>query len=327
MRPVIGVAAIALCTGFSSGATFDNTANQPADGGGGIPFDGAPRWTSHTCAVCHTNAPGQITIRLEADHPELFTTGYTPNMQYHLRVVMENEHEGLAYKSNPDSCGGSDVPFVGCDYNGFGLEIDDMSGAPSGSYAQVDGSGACATGSATIFTADTYILKDGTAALSSGVHNGATSWDLCWTAPASGSGTLTAYVAAVDGNGGSGNASFPTDEPGDDVFAGQVPLPAAGAQGSQGGGCDATSESGVLVALLALCGLAWRKHRRRALALALLVAGGCVHVRPRERETLAKRAMKFSPDPAEDELDLHMQEAREGSEGGYGTSGGGCGCN
>ena len=47
----------------------------------------------------------------------------------------------------------------------------------------------------------------------------------------------------------------------------------------------------------------------------------------RERETLAKRAMKFSPDPAEDQLDLHMQEAREGSEGGYGTSGGGCGCN
>ena len=47
----------------------------------------------------------------------------------------------------------------------------------------------------------------------------------------------------------------------------------------------------------------------------------------RARETLAKRNMKFAPDPAEDELDLHMQEAREGSSGGYGSSGGGCGCN
>jgi len=50
-------------------------------------------------------------------------------------------------------------------------------------------------------------------------------------------------------------------------------------------------------------------------------------VRPRQRETLAHRNMTFGPDPAEDELDLHMQESREGSSGGYGSSGGGCGCN
>jgi hypothetical protein len=70
--------------------------------------------------------------------------------------------------------------------------------------------------------------------------------------------------------------------------------------------------------------------RSRRLIAALLAWGaitGCVHVRPRERETLARRNMKFAPDPAEDELDLHMQEAREGSTGGYGSSGGGCGCN
>jgi hypothetical protein len=72
----------------------------------------------------------------------------------------------------------------------------------------------------------------------------------------------------------------------------------------------------------------WCGRRRFAALLALAAfASGCVHVRPRERETLAKRSMKFSPDPLEDELDLHMQEAREGSSGGYGSSGGGCGCN
>src|ERR1700761_6476307 len=51
---------------------------------------------SHTCAVCHTNGPGLITIRLEADHPELFTTGWSAHMQYHLRGVMEGETEGRA---------------------------------------------------------------------------------------------------------------------------------------------------------------------------------------------------------------------------------------
>ena len=327
MRAVIALAAIALCAGFAGGAQFDS---DPVmfDGAGGIAFNGAPRWTSHTCAVCHTNAPGMISIRLEADHPELFTTGYSANMQYHLRVVMENETEGLAYKANGDNCGPTTTPYVPCDLNGFSLEIDDAAGTPRGTYALVDGSD-CAPGSDNVIGADAYILKDGTAAIYSGVHSGTTSWDVCWTAPASGTSVLTAYVAAVDGNGGDGTVNFPNNTTGDDVFAGQVPIQEAGATttGAQGGGCNTTSEPGVIGALLALCGLVWRKHRRRALAMALLLAGGCVHVRPRERETLAKRAMKFSPDPAEDQLDLHMQEAREGSEGGYGTSGGGCGCN
>ncbi len=61
--------------------------------------------------------------------------------------------------------------------------------------------------------------------------------------------------------------------------------------------------------------------------LALLAASGCVRVKPYERELLAKPTMTFQPDPHEDVLDLHMQEAREGAVGGYGSAGGGCGCN
>jgi hypothetical protein len=56
-------------------------------------------------------------------------------------------------------------------------------------------------------------------------------------------------------------------------------------------------------------------------------AAGCVRVRPYERELLAKPIMTFQPDPYEDVLDLHMLEAREGAVGGYGSAGGGCGCN
>jgi len=68
-------------------------------------------------------------------------------------------------------------------------------------------------------------------------------------------------------------------------------------------------------------------RRKRLAPLVLLLSINCTHVRATERETLARRKMKFAPDPAEDELDLHMEEAREGSSGGYGSSGGGCGCN
>jgi len=63
----------------------------------------------------------------------------------------------------------------------------------------------------------------------------------------------------------------------------------------------------------------------RALLMLLVLAGGCV--RPYQREVLSKRIMIFQPDPHEDILDLHMIEAREGAVGGYGSAGGGCGCN
>jgi hypothetical protein len=61
--------------------------------------------------------------------------------------------------------------------------------------------------------------------------------------------------------------------------------------------------------------------------VAVALAGGCARVKPYERELLAKPTMTFQPDPHEDVLDNHMLEAREGAAGGYGSAGGGCGCN
>jgi len=63
------------------------------------------------------------------------------------------------------------------------------------------------------------------------------------------------------------------------------------------------------------------------LLLATIGTSGCVRVKPYERELLAKPTMTFQPDPHEDVLDNHMLEAREGAAGGYGSAGGGCGCN
>ncbi len=71
---------------------------------------------------------------------------------------------------------------------------------------------------------------------------------------------------------------------------------------------------------------------RARIGIALLLctvctAVGCAPVKPYQREFLAKPIMQFGSDPDEDTLDLHMLEAREGAEGGYGSAGGGCGCN
>jgi hypothetical protein len=61
--------------------------------------------------------------------------------------------------------------------------------------------------------------------------------------------------------------------------------------------------------------------------LALLVGlfAACVAVKPYERELLAQPGMSF--DAASSGSEQHVFESREGSFGGYGASGGGCGCN
>jgi len=306
---------------FPTGGQFDQDAVMN-DGGGGIAFDGSPRFAGHTCEVCHTDAPHLIGVRLEADAPQLFTAGYTPGHQYHLRVVLENEHAGLQYVANGTDCGQIDAtPYKPCDDNGFGLEFDDTSGAVAGTFNPVIAN-ACST--AMPDEPVVHILMN--KAVVHEQHNGRTSWDVCWTAPAAGSGPVTAYVAVVDGNGGTGSAAFPNDTINDDVAAGAVPIAEAGGTVMQNaGGCSVGGDAGLLVAALIL--LLARGRKRLVAILAIAATTGCVHVRPRQRETLAHRNMTFGPDPAEDELDLHMQESREGSSGGYGSSGGGCGCN
>lgn len=83
--------------------------------------------------------------------------------------------------------------------------------------------------------------------------------------------------------------------------------------------------------------MAWRSSSSAALALAavlvlagaLVLASGCGRhaVRPAEREHLADRTMEFDDDLHETVADDHVLSNREGSAGGAGTSGGGCGCN
>jgi len=73
----------------------------------------------------------------------------------------------------------------------------------------------------------------------------------------------------------------------------------------------------------------WRSSSRWLVVAAALALAGCGRfaVRPNEKEHLADRTMKFDGDGQESSSDDHVFSNREGSTGGRGTSGGGCGCN
>lgn len=58
-----------------------------------------------------------------------------------------------------------------------------------------------------------------------------------------------------------------------------------------------------------------------------LSLGGCVVVKPYQREQLSQRAMTPDAEGAEDRFRQHWQGSREGGAGGFGAAGGGCGCN
>jgi hypothetical protein len=318
------VLASAVADAYPNGAQFDLDPVTD-DGAGGVPFTGSPRIAGRDCSACHIDPPRTIGVSIQSNDLSLLQEGYGPGKQYRLRVSLTNEHAGALFRTNGDMCGTRFTPYVPCDDNGFALEIDDVTGKTVGKL-QAYASGAC-TDSPPL-DADAYVLMDGSAVASTGVHHGQVGWDFCWTAPNPAVGPLYAYVGVVDGNGGDGTAANPNDIYGDDVFVGTLPISQRGVSaGPQTGGCSvALSGSGggvlVVVGLLVLMSLRWR----RLLALLLLVAS-CATVKPWQKETLAKKIMQLAPDSNEDELDIHMHEAREGSAGAQGSGGGGCGCN
>jgi len=68
---------------------------------------------------------------------------------------------------------------------------------------------------------------------------------------------------------------------------------------------------------------------RPTLLVVLLSAGplGCAAVEPYKRGRLAAPMMQLDPCPESTLLEQHVYQYREGSAGGYGGLGGGCGCN
>jgi hypothetical protein len=62
-------------------------------------------------------------------------------------------------------------------------------------------------------------------------------------------------------------------------------------------------------------------------ALLLASLSGCATVAPQQRAILADPTMQFDAEAKHDAALRHALENREGSMGGTGVSGGGCGCN
>lgn len=73
-------------------------------------------------------------------------------------------------------------------------------------------------------------------------------------------------------------------------------------------------------------------HRKLIFLLSLIVAAGglfsgCTTVQPWERGNLADYTMRVDRDPLYNSMTEHIYFSREGSSGGRGVGGGGCGCN
>jgi len=64
-----------------------------------------------------------------------------------------------------------------------------------------------------------------------------------------------------------------------------------------------------------------------AIAASAVAGTGCANVKPWERSTLADYTMRGDRDPLGVANSEHMWFSREGSSGGRGVGGGGCGCN
>lgn len=75
-----------------------------------------------------------------------------------------------------------------------------------------------------------------------------------------------------------------------------------------------------------MCGAGWR-WVLAAVVLAALATSGCATVAPYERERLARPDMELGGESDVSAGEEHATAYREGSSGGFGASGGGCGCN
>lgn len=69
--------------------------------------------------------------------------------------------------------------------------------------------------------------------------------------------------------------------------------------------------------------------RNNLLMLACICVGGCANlgVEVWERDTLSQPEMQFLEDDIDLALDDHFYFSKEGTSGGRGFAGGGCGCN
>ena len=185
---------------FHAGKTVDTTPG--AGGGGGLTCIGLPTERGLTCAACHTDAPGKITINLNEPTPALFSSfSYEPGKTYPLTATLNGDATKIDH------------------FNSLAFVVVDDKGATVGTIGN--------------FTSDDFYQAQTGAIISAGTKWNITTWTFSWTAPSTPGGRVHLHVAAVSGNGANVPGLTITDPFGDDVFVGKLDLDPAGATASR----------------------------------------------------------------------------------------------
>jgi hypothetical protein len=233
-------------------------------GGGGILGTGGATDFNITCANCHIKgAPNYGSISVDIS-PPLGPT-YKPNTRYDLTVTLKGEHLGLSGCS----------PYVTGNVNQFAATFEDDSGKLAGALTATYGSSAnCPTDPpAAGFTGSTLTYRDCHAVVSAVVKDRA-SWTFSWTAPPPGSGQVTLYYGAVDGD-------CMMNSTGDDVKVGSLVMgegvaslePGLGPQDERPMGRGANTNALALFGALPALAIAFAARRRRLASLRPPTAG------------------------------------------------------
>jgi len=307
--PRLAIACLVWLGGVSSAFAYSTPALYTSDpwrtgGAGGRSFTGSPA-DGYTCNACHLGETRQRALR---GGP---VGGYEPGATYDLEIAWPGEQVGLT------------------------VEATDLQGIALGRLVSppldlLEEDELCLGGAP---AAEVLELVDGRTPL--GVSEcGATRLRLQWTAPTEPvEGSIFLSMVLADGDG---------TPAGDATSVIEVPLTPRGADGqcslaADGGAKDRDHVWSALV-LFFLVGVALRRRRSprmrsRLLLLAPtlpLVAGGsagCARVQPYERGRLAQPDMQIADDGDLKGGSEHALDYREGSAGGVGGNGGGCGCN
>lgn len=171
---------------------YADAAGQPP-GGGGLLGTGSVRDKGITCTHCHMNPAGLVDLKLDFT-PPLPTVGgqatYAPGQTYQVAAKLVGEHLGLS------GCG----QYLS-HTNNFAAAFEDASGKPTGVLASDSGQAqtSCPSALPKPINGTTVLWGDCHAITSSGKQDTA-SWSFSWTAPPGGTGPVTVYYGAVDGN-------------------------------------------------------------------------------------------------------------------------------
>jgi hypothetical protein len=165
-------------------------AGQNRAGAEGIYGTGGPRDYGIQCAHCHIGAEGLIDLDFQVSPPFSQNgnqTYYQPGTVYDIVVTLTGEH-----LSNP----------MGKSLNGMAVSFEDPGGNTFGVLHDDNGhsSSSCPPAAPTTKpVGTTYVEGDCHGILFVDHENNAT-WQFQWVAPAAGSGQVTMWYGAVDGN-------------------------------------------------------------------------------------------------------------------------------